>query len=165
VKAPYIVGAVVCVVVVAGALFAMLHQAVPPPVPSKPAVVQAPVPAPPPPAPAAAVPPAPQASADCLLPGPPPAEPDGSTADATEMHDAHERIQAFVLSLENYQACRNAQVDHAAPTVSAQQKQTWVDQGNSAVDEANALAADFSHQLQLFKNREAKAQQPPAAAK
>jgi len=164
VKAPFIVGGVVCVAVVAGALFVMLHQGAPPPAP-KPAVVQAPAPVPAPAAvPAAPVPaaPAPQASVDCLLPGPPPAEPDGSTADASEMHDAHERIQAFVLSLENYQACRNAQIDHAAPTVSAQQKQTWVDQGNSAVDEANALAAAFSRQMQFFKSREAKAQPPTA---
>ena len=68
----------------------------------------------------------------------------------------HDVVQAFVLELEAYQACRNNQIDHASATVSAQQKQTWIDEGNGAVDEANAIANAFSAQLKVFKARNLK---------
>jgi len=113
------------------------HIAPAPPVTSHPANKSAPV-APP---------------ASCLLPGPPPVPPDGLTATVAEMKLGQVVIQNFVNQLEAYQTCRNNQADHAAPTVSAQQKSTWIDQGNSAVDEANDLAAAFSAQLKIFKAR------------
>ena len=91
--------------------------------------------------------------ADCLLPGPPPVAPDGRTASAAGMQLGHDVMQNFVNELEAYQACRNLQIDHAAPGVTAQQKQTWIDQGNAAVDQANDLAAAFSAQLKVFKAR------------
>jgi hypothetical protein len=99
--------------------------------------------------------PAPAASAkpDCLLPGPPPVPPDGATATAADMALGHDTIQSFVNELENYQTCRNNQLDHADARVSEQQKQTWLDQGNAAVDEANAIANAFAAQLKIFKAR------------
>ena len=66
-------------------------------------VAPAPVPAPAPP------------KSDCLLPGPPPVPPDGRTATAADMALGHATIQNFVNELENYQACRNYQLDHAPP--------------------------------------------------
>jgi len=123
------------------------HQAPVPaasPPPNPPAMKQAapaPVPAPVPP------------KSDCLLPGPPPVPPDGRTASSADMALGHATIQNFVNELENYQACRNYQLDHAGPSVAEAQKQTWLDEGNAAVDEANALANAFSDQLKIFKAR------------
>jgi hypothetical protein len=98
---------------------------------------------------------APQAPPDCLLPGPPPVAPDGNTATAADMKLGHDVLQGFVVQLEAYQACRNNQADHAAPGVSDQQKQAWIEKGNEAVDEANAIASSFSDQLKIFKARTA----------
>jgi hypothetical protein len=95
----------------------------------------------------------PQHAADpCLLPGPPPALPDGGAATADDMHAAHEAIQNFVLQLENYQACRLQQADNAPASVNAEQKVAWIHQGNLAVDEANALADAYSEQMKIFKS-------------
>jgi hypothetical protein len=100
-----------------------------------------------------AVPPAATAPVDCLLPGPPPVPPDGRTSTAAEMKLGQVVIQNFVNELEAYQACRNDQIDHPAPGVSAQQTETWIEQGNAAVDQANAIAGAYSRQLQIFKAR------------
>ncbi len=113
----------------------------PPPQPAAPTVV---------PAPPAAAP------AECLLPGPPPVPPDGATATDADMKLGHDVIQAFVMQLEAYQACRNAQIDHAPAGTTDQQKQAWVQQGNAAVDEAHALADAFSSQLRLYHARTSK---------
>jgi hypothetical protein len=94
-----------------------------------------------------------QPKSDCLLPGPPPVPPDGNTASAADMALGHATIQTFVNELENYQACRNYQLDHAAPTITDAQKQTWLDEGNAAVDQANAIAGAFAAQLKIFKAR------------
>ena len=79
--------------------------------------------------------------------------PDGHTANVDTMRQAHDNIQAFVLQLEAYQACRNNQVDRAASTVTVTQKQTWIGEGNDAVDQANTLAQTFAAQLQVFNAR------------
>ena len=105
------------------------------------------------PAPSQAVPP--EAHDPCLLPGPPPVPPDGATATAADISLGHDTIQAFVIQLENYQACRNNQIDHPAPGVTDAQKETWTEQGNAAVDEAHAMADAFSAQLKIFKARAA----------
>jgi len=119
------------------------HQAPVPaasPPPSPPPMQQA-VPAPVPP------------KSDCLLPGPPPVPPDGRSASSADMALGHATIQNFVNELENYQACRNYQLDHAATSVTDAQKQTWLDEGNAAVDQANAIANAFAAQLKIFKAR------------
>jgi hypothetical protein len=143
--------ALAAVIAIGAGLFFVLH---------KPQVNPMPAPAPASMAPAAPVPvaPAPSASAkpDCLLPGPPPVPPNGATATAADMALGHATIQNFVNELENYQACRNNQLDHADASVSDKQKQAWLDQGNAAVDEANAIANAFTAQLKIFKAR------PPA---
>ena len=79
--------------------------------------------------------------------------PDGHTADADIMRQSHDNIQGFVLQLEAYQACRNNQVDHAASDTPVAQKQAWLNEGNDAVDQANALAQAFAAQLRVFKVR------------
>ena len=106
--------------------------------------------APPPPASTDAATPA-----DCLLPGPPPVAPDGRVATAQDMSLGHDAAQAFVVQLEAYQACRNNQADHAAPGTPDKQKDAWIEQGNQAVDEANAIKAAYGQQLQIFKSRQA----------
>ena len=70
----------------------------------------------------------------------------------------HDAAQAFVVQLEAYQACRNNQADHAAPGTPDKQKDAWIEQGNQAVDEANAIKDAYGQQLQIFKSRQA----PPA---
>jgi hypothetical protein len=67
------------------------------------------------------------------------------------MKQGHDDIQAFVLKLEGYQACRDAQADHASPLVTDQAKQNWIAEGDAAVDEANALADAFAEQIKVFK--------------
>ena len=69
------------------------------------------------------------------------------------MRQSHDNIQNFVLQLEAYQACRNNQVDHAASGTQVVQKQAWLNEGNDAVDQANALAQAFAAQLRVFKAR------------
>lgn len=136
--------AVVLVAIIGGGIFIALKERPKP----QPAPVTASTQAP---TPAAA--PAAQPTADCLAPHPLPPVPDGATAGLVEMKMAHDLIQNFVLKLEAYQACRDNMADHAPPGVSTQQKQTWVAQGDSAIDAANALAAAFSVQLKIFQAR------------
>ncbi len=131
----------VVIVIVAAIALALRMQ--------KPAVVH-------PAAPAAVTPgaaPSAKPPADCLLPGPPPVPPNGETATAAEMKLGHDVMQAFVQQLEDYQACRNNQIDHPPPGASTPQKEIWLQQGNDAVDEANMLANAFSAQLKAFKAR------------
>jgi hypothetical protein len=107
-------------------------------------------PAPPPPVQQPAPPPPPAAPAECLLPGPPPVPPDGSTATDADMKLGHDAIQHFVLQLEAFQACRNAEIEHAPAGTTDARKQSWIQEGNAAVDEAHALADAFSAQLKIF---------------
>ncbi len=102
-------------------------------------------------APAAATPAVAPIPTDCLFPGPAPVPPYGATASEADMALGHTVIQGYVLQLEAYQACRNSMVDHAGPEVSLQQKQMWTNQGNRAVDEANALANAFAAQIKDYK--------------
>jgi hypothetical protein len=139
----------VAALVIAGvAMFIMVRPRAPSPVSAPAGALASSAPAPPPPA-------------DCLLPGPPPVAPNGAMASGDDMKLGHDVMQAFVVQLEDYQACRNSQIDHAAATVTPAQKQIWLEQGNDAVDEANALAASFSQQRKLFKDRNTGESSPP----
>jgi hypothetical protein len=93
------------------------------------------------------------APAECLLPGPPPVPPDGTTSTDADMKLGHDAIQHFVQQLEAFQACRNAQIDHAPTGTTDARKQIWLQEGNAAVDEAHALADAFSAQLKVFHAR------------
>jgi hypothetical protein len=143
--------ALVAVIAIGAGVFFVLHKTPmnPTPAPAPASITPA---APTPAAPAPAAP----AKSDCLLPGPAPVPPDGRTATAADMALGHSTIQNFVNELEGYQACRNYQLDHADKSASEQQKQTWLDQGNAAVDQANAIANAFAEQLKIFKARPAK---------
>jgi 2-oxoglutarate dehydrogenase E2 component (dihydrolipoamide succinyltransferase) len=150
VKTPFIVAGVLIVAIAAAVAYVELRPApvAVAPKPLAPAATLVPA------QPAApATPPAPQPPADCLLPGPPPVAPDGGAATADDMKLAHDVIQSFVMHLEAYQACRESQVAKADSTVTEQQKQTWRDQGNAAVDEAQALAAAFAAQLKIYHKK------------
>ena len=144
-KTKYLIAALgVVAIAVAGVAYvqhrkqaALVPAAAPSAMPPAPPAVTASLPAP--------------SDGDCLLPGPVPVPPYGATASDADMKLGHDVIQAFVQELENYQACRNAQVDHAGADVSVQQKQRWTDQGNAAVDQANALANEFAQQLKNYK--------------
>jgi hypothetical protein len=94
------------------------------------------------------------APADCLLPGPPPVPPNGYTATEADMKLSHDSIQGFVQQLEAYQACRDSQADHAPADTPKDLKQSWIEQGDEAVDEAHALADAYSAQAKIFKSRQ-----------
>ncbi len=141
-KKTYLTAFFVVVILLVGGVFVLRHKTKPTQSTPTAAVQAAPAPVP-----TAAAP----TAADCQSPGMPPPAPDGDTASADEMKAGHDRVQAFVNALEAYQACRNSQIDHADATVTAAQKQTWLDEGNGAVDEANLLASAFAAQLKLFK--------------
>ncbi len=147
------VAIVVLVLALLGAGIYLFAAKAPPPSPPAAAPMPAPPAAPPPPPPPPAQPasPAPQPSADCLLPGPVPVVPRGAMASADDMKLAHDAVQGFVLQLEAFQACRNAQIDHASASTTQEQKQAWVNEGNEAVDEAKALAGAFKQQLEIYK--------------
>jgi len=152
VKTPFIVGGAVILVVLAAAAYIELRPApvrVAPPA-AAPVAPAAPAPAIQPAAPPQA---AIQPPADCLLPGPPPVSPDGGKATAADMKLGHDVIQSFVMQLESYQSCRERQIAAAGSGTTDQQKQTWRDQGNAAVDEAQALAASFAAQLKIYHTK------------
>jgi hypothetical protein len=138
-KKSVLVGGALAVLVVAGIGFAVWRRGSSPPVETLA-----------PPRSAGIIP---EPPANCLLPGPPPVPPNGAVASGDDMKLGHDVMQAFVVQLEDYQACRNSQIDHAAATVTPAQKAQWLEQGNDAVDEANALAAAFGQQLKIFKAR------------
>ena len=92
-------------------------------------------------------------AADCVHPEHPPTPPDGATASRDDMLRGHDAVQSFVNRLEGYQACRNGQIDHAGADISPAQKQAWLDAGNTAVDEAHAIADAFGAQLSVYKGK------------
>jgi hypothetical protein len=150
VKTPFLVGGILIAAVVAAVAYIELRPApvaVITPTPSAPAAAVAPAPA----APAQVA--TPEATLNCLLPGPPPVPPDGGKATADDMKLAHDVIQGFVVQLEGYQGCREQQVAKADASVTDQQKLSWRDQGNAAVDEANALAGAFAQQLKIYHKK------------
>lgn len=98
--------------------------------------------------------PASQPVADCLMPGPAPMPPSGKSSSAQEMQEGRDAIQVFVNQLEDYQTCREHQIATAPANVTAAQKAKWRDDGNVAVDEADALRDAFSAELKLFQARQ-----------
>jgi hypothetical protein len=94
------------------------------------------------------------ADAACDRPaGAAPEVPNGAKADEETMHSAHDTIQAYVKQLEAYKACLKDQADNAPAGTPEEQKQTWLAQGDAAVDSANLLANQFSYALKAFKER------------
>ncbi len=156
-KAKFVLAGLLVVVVLAaaaGGIFYLqqTHKVATPVSVPAPALAPPPVP----PAPVPATPPASSpavAPAECLLPGPPPALPDGYTATEADMKLSHDSIQKFVLQLEGFQACRDAQADHAPAGTPQEKKTALIKEGDDAVDEAHALANAFAAQLQIFHGR------------
>jgi hypothetical protein len=95
----------------------------------------------------------PATAAECLMPAPAPPMPKGATASAAEMASAKAVIQDFVNKLQVYQICLETEIKNAPADTTKELKIAWRAQGNAAIDEAQALAADFAAQLKLFKSR------------
>jgi len=94
------------------------------------------------------------ADAACVRPADaPPEVPNGTKADETSMKQAHDSIQAYVVTLEAYKACLKTQIDTAPADTPEELKLTWLAQGDAAVDAANYLANQFSYALKTFKAR------------
>ena len=92
------------------------------------------------------------AEAACTRPAEPaPSVPDGNTADDAAMQAAHDRVQAYVNTLEAYQACLKKQAADAPADTPPELKGVWLAQGDAAIDVAEASAADFAVALKAFK--------------
>jgi hypothetical protein len=147
-----VLAAVAAILVIAGIIVAR-RTGIPQPAP---AAIRPAAPAPAAPsaaAPQAAPQPIPLAPFACRFPDSPPRQPDGATASAAEMQASHDAIQHYVELLEAFQACRNKQIDDPSLPASLEQKRTWLNEGNAAVDQANELAAQFSAQLKVWRAR------------
>lgn len=134
-------------VVVGGGAYYFMHSQPTAPVATPvttPAPAAAPAPAPAAPAVAATVP------TDCQYPGPAPVAPDATISNAADMKLGHDTIQNYVQELENYSACRDNMADHTTGATDAQKNQ-WIADGNTAVDQAHAIADAFTAQLKIYK--------------
>lgn len=90
------------------------------------------------------------AAARCAKPGPAPPVPSGLTANKDQMTAGHNAVQAYVNALLAYKACLEQDIVSAPPDVEPVTKQTWGNQADAALSEANSLAEDFSSQLKIF---------------
>lgn len=95
----------------------------------------------------------PAAARECGTPGPAPAVPDGSTATADQMATAHGAVQTYVNTLQTYQDCEEANIKNAPKGTKGEELQKLRDQGNAAIDQAQALSTSFSQQMKIFKAR------------
>ena len=95
----------------------------------------------------------PAAARECTAPGPAPAVPDGSSATADQMGAARGAVQGYVATLQDYQDCLEAKIKNAPKGTKGEELQKLRDQGNAAIDQAQALAASYSQQMKIFKAR------------
>ena|SRR5579862_756356 len=98
----------------------------------------------------------PAAARECTAPGPAPAIPDGTTANADQMKSARDGVQSYVNVLQDYQDCLESNIKHAPKETKQEELQRLRDQGNAAIDQAEALKNNYIAQVKLFKAR-----QPP----
>ena len=93
------------------------------------------------------------AMAECSKPGVAPVMPQGATATKDEMLAGKAALQKYVNDLQGFQDCIEQQIKSAPKETKSNVLQGWRDQGNAAIDEANAQSAVFSAQLKAFKAR------------
>ncbi len=74
----------------------------------------------------------------------PPQTPDGATATDAQMKAAHDALQAYVNELEAFQACLNHAADDTSTDIPPELRNTWIERGNGAIDEATLLAQAFA---------------------
>ena len=91
------------------------------------------------------------AVADCAKPGKAPAMPQGATATQEDMKAGHDALQAYVNTLQTYKDCLAALIANAPADTKPELKQQWRDEGNAAIDAADAIAAVYSSQLNAFR--------------
>ncbi len=80
----------------------------------------------------------------------PPQTPNGATATDAQMKAAHDALQAYVDKLEALQACLNHAAQTSGSDVPPQLRDTWINRGNGAIDEANLLAEAFANAKDAF---------------
>ena len=95
----------------------------------------------------------PAAAKECQAPGPAPTIPDGSTATAEQMGAARSAVQSYVNTLQDFQDCVESNIKNAPKGSKQEDLQKLRDQGNAAIDQANALSKSYSDQMKIFKAR------------
>jgi len=95
----------------------------------------------------------PAAAADCVQPGAVPVIPDGATATVDQMKAAHVAVQSYVNGLQALQDCDEAKIKMAPKGTKAEELQKLRDEGNAAIDQAQALQTTYSAQVKAFKAR------------
>lgn len=93
------------------------------------------------------------ASAECAAPGPAPQMPQGATASEEAMKTGREQLQAYVDSLQIFQACMSKQIADAPPDTKPEVKARWAAEHDASIDAARNLADVYSAQLRAFKGQ------------
>jgi hypothetical protein len=96
----------------------------------------------------------PAAAADCAYPpGPTPVIPDGAAATAAQLSAAFTAVQSYVNLLQSYQDCVETRIKLAPPGTKAEDLQKLRDQGDAAIERADALKTNYENQVAAFKAR------------
>ncbi len=80
--------------------------------------------------------------------------PQGATATDEEMKAGHDALQKYVATLEQYEACLEAQLKAAPPDTKPETKANWQATADAANEAAHEIADVYSIQLRAFKARQ-----------
>jgi hypothetical protein len=93
---------------------------------------------------------------ECAVPGQAPTVPDGTTATADQMKAAHDGVQSYVNTLQDYQDCLESNIKNAPKGTKGEDLQRLRDKGNAAIAQAEALKNDYVAQVKAYKARQPK---------
>ena len=79
--------------------------------------------------------------------------PDGSTASEEEMLAGRTAVQEYMAAMNEYLACLDEEAARLGEEESSEQKQLHVQRHNAAVDDMEAVAAEFNDELAAYKTR------------
>ena len=90
------------------------------------------------------------AIAECSQPSAP-ALPDGATSDLETMVAGQQAVKAYVAETEAYLDCLTAEGEAAAEEETPEEQLARIEQHNKAVDEMEAVAAEFNEEIREYK--------------
>jgi hypothetical protein len=92
--------------------------------------------------------------AECATPPHAPDMPQGATATDEEMKAGHDALQKYVNTLEQYEACIDAEIKAAPPDAKPEDKARLISKADAAIEAAHEIADIYSIQLRAFKARQ-----------
>jgi hypothetical protein len=92
--------------------------------------------------------------AECAAPPHAPDMPQGATATDEEMKAGHDALQKYVNTLEQYEACIDAEIKAAPPDTKPEDKARLIANADAAIEAAHEIADIYSIQLRAFKSRQ-----------